>query len=125
MTSWYTHGLANFYLEGCNFLTVAVSTCANNSAHSLLLLWGPEAQGDFTCWCQLRGLWTFVALHGAFVLISFMLCQFELARSIQLCPYNAIVFSTPIVVFVSIFLIYPLGQFGWFFVPSFGVAAIF
>ncbi|KAF4402753.1 hypothetical protein G4B88_010205 [Cannabis sativa] len=45
VTSWYSHGLAT---------------------HSLLLLWGPEAQGDFTRWCQLGGLWTFVALHGAF-----------------------------------------------------------
>ena len=36
--------------------------------HSLLFLWGPEAQGDFTRWCQLGGLWTFVALHGAFAL---------------------------------------------------------
>ncbi|KAK4707324.1 hypothetical protein R3W88_033098 [Solanum pinnatisectum] len=101
VTSWYTHGLA--YL-----------------AHSLLLLWGPEAQGDFTRWCQLGGLWTFVALHGAFVLIGFMLRQFELARSVQLRPYNAIAFSGPIVVFVSVFLIYPLGQSGWFFAPSFG-----
>jgi photosystem II P680 reaction center D2 protein len=38
-----------------------------------------------------------------------MLRQFELAQSVQLRPYNAIVFSTPIVVFVFIFLIYPLG----------------
>ncbi|CAH8353474.1 unnamed protein product, partial [Eruca vesicaria subsp. sativa] len=38
---------------GCNFLTAAVSTPANSLAHSLLLLWGPEAQGDFTRWCQL------------------------------------------------------------------------
>ncbi|KAL5645183.1 hypothetical protein ACJX0J_001227 [Zea mays] len=71
VTSWYTHGLASSYLEGCNFLTAAVSTPANSLAHSLLLLWGPEAQGDFTRWCQLGGrqlggLWTFVALHGAF-----------------------------------------------------------
>ncbi|KAJ9535615.1 hypothetical protein OSB04_un001241 [Centaurea solstitialis] len=86
VTSWYTHGLASSYLEGCNFLTAAVSTPANSLAHSLLLLWGPEAQGDFTRWCQLGGLWTFVALHGAFGLI---------------------------------------GQSGWFFAPSFGVAAIF
>ncbi|KAL2899555.1 Photosystem II CP43 reaction center protein [Bienertia sinuspersici] len=43
-------------------------------------------------------------------LISFMLRQFELARSVQLRPYNAIAFS---------------GQSGWFFAPSFGVAAIF
>ena len=95
VTSWYTHGLASSYLEGCNFLTAAVSTPANSLAHSLLLLWGPEAQGDFTRWCQLGGLWTFVALHGAFGLIGFMLRQFELARSVQLRPYNAIAFSAP------------------------------
>uniref|UniRef100_A0A803M6L1 Photosystem II D2 protein n=1 Tax=Chenopodium quinoa TaxID=63459 RepID=A0A803M6L1_CHEQI len=125
VTSWYTHGLSSSYLEGCNFLTTIVSTPANSLAHSLLLLWGPEAQGDFTRWCQLGGLWTFVALHGAFALIGFMLRQFELARSVQLCPYNAIAFSGPIAVFVSVFLIYPLGQSDWFFAPSFGVAAIF
>ena len=62
VTSWYTHGLASSYLEGCNFLTAAVSTPPNCMGHSLLLLWGPEAQGDFTRWCQLGGLWTFVAL---------------------------------------------------------------
>jgi len=44
---------------------------------------------------------------------------FELARSVQLRPYNAIAFSGPIAVFVSVFLS------GWFFAPSFGVAAIF
>jgi photosystem II P680 reaction center D2 protein len=54
-----------------------------------------------------------------------MLRQFKLARSVQLWPYNAISFSDPIVVFVSVFLIYPLGQSGWFFAPSFDVAAIF
>ncbi|GER27659.1 photosystem II D2 protein [Striga asiatica] len=70
VTSWYTHGLASSYLEGCNFLTAAVSTPANSLSHSLLLLWGPEAQGDLTRWCQLGGLWTFVALHGAFGLIG-------------------------------------------------------
>jgi photosystem II P680 reaction center D2 protein len=125
VTSWYTHGLATSYLEGCNFLTAAVSTPANSMAHSLLFLWGPEAQGDFTRWCQLGGLWTFVALHGSFGLIGFMLRQFEIARSVNLRPYNAIAFSAPIAVFVSVFLIYPLGQSGWFFAPSFGVAAIF
>ncbi|CAH8341700.1 unnamed protein product, partial [Eruca vesicaria subsp. sativa] len=41
------------WFTGCNFLTAAVSTPANSLAHSLLLLWGPEAQGDFTRWCQL------------------------------------------------------------------------
>jgi photosystem II P680 reaction center D2 protein len=84
VTSWYTHGLASSYLEGCNFLTTIFSTPANSLAHSLLLLWGTEAQGYFTRWCQLGGLWTFVALHGAFGLIGFMLRQFELARSVQL-----------------------------------------
>ncbi|MFS7898114.1 putative photosystem II [Helianthus anomalus] len=107
VTSWYTHGLASPYLEGYNFLTTTFSTPANSLAHSLLLLWGPKAQGYFTPWCQLGGMWTFVALHGAFGLIGFMLCQFELARSVQLQPYNAIVFSSPIAIFVSIFLIYP------------------
>ncbi|KAL0771689.1 hypothetical protein Bca101_036840 [Brassica carinata] len=125
VTSWYTHGLASSYLEGCNFLTAAVSTPAKSLAHFLLLLWGPEAQGDFTRWCQLGGLWAFVALHSAFALIGFMLRQFELARSVQLRPYNAITFSGPIAVFVFVFLIYLLGQSGWFFAPSFGVAAIF
>jgi photosystem II P680 reaction center D2 protein len=125
VTSWYTHGLATSYLEGCNVLTAAVSTPANSIGHSLLFLWGPEAQGNLTRWFQLGGLWTFVALHGAFGLIGFMLRQFEIARSVRLRPYNAIAFSAPIAVFVSVFLIYPLGQSGWFFAPSFGVAAIF
>ncbi|XLT58803.1 hypothetical protein HN873_051407 [Arachis hypogaea] len=35
---------------------------------------------------------------GAFALIGFMLRQFELARSVQLRPYNAIAFSGPIAV---------------------------
>ena len=43
----YTHGLATSYLEGANFLTAAVSTPADAMGHSLLLLWGPESQGDF------------------------------------------------------------------------------
>ena len=102
-----------------------VSTPADAMGHSLLLLWGPESQGDFQRWVQLGGLWNFVALHGAFALIGFMLRQFELARLIGIRPYNAIAFSGPIAVFVSVFLIYPLGQSSWFFAPSFGVAAIF
>lgn len=125
VTSWYTHGLASSFLEGCNVLTAAVSTPPNSMGHSLLFVWGPEAQGDFTRWCQLGGLWAFIALHGAFGLIGFMLRQFEIARSVNLRPYNAIAFSAPIAVFTSVFLIYPLGQSGWFFAPSFGVASIF
>ena len=53
--------LASSYLEGANFLTAAVSTPADVMGHSLLLLWGPESQGDFQRWCQLGGLWSFVA----------------------------------------------------------------
>jgi photosystem II P680 reaction center D2 protein len=78
--------------------------------HSLLFEWGPEAQGDFVRWCQLGGLWNFVALHGTFSLIGFMLRQFEIARLLGLRPYNALAFSAPIAVFTSVFLIYPLGQ---------------
>jgi photosystem II P680 reaction center D2 protein len=125
VTSWYTHGLASSFLEGCNFLTAAVSTPANSMGHSLLLLWGPEAQGDITRWFQIGGLWTFVALHGSFGVIGFCLRQFEIARLVGIRPYNAIAFSGPIAVFVTVFLVYPLGQASWFFAPSFGVAAIF
>ena len=56
LQSWYTHGLASSYLEGANFLTAAVSTPADAMGHSLLLLWGPESQGDFVRWVQLGGL---------------------------------------------------------------------
>jgi photosystem II P680 reaction center D2 protein len=54
----------------------------------------------------------------------FHVTPIEIARAVKIRPYNAIAFSGPIAVFVSVFLIYPLGQ-GWFFAPSFGVAAIF
>ena len=106
-------------------MTAAVSTPSNVSGHSLLLLWGPEADGSFSRWLTLGGLWTFTALHGSLGLVGFMLRQFEIAREIRLRPYNALAFSAPIAVFVSVFLVYPLGQSGWFFAPSFGVAGIF
>jgi photosystem II P680 reaction center D2 protein len=125
VTSWYTHGLASSFLEGCNFLTVAVSTPANGMAHSLLFVWGPEAQGELVRWFQIGGLWAFVAFHGAFGAIGFCLRQFEIARLVGIRPYNAVAFSGPIVVFLTVFLVYPLGQASWFFAPSFGVAAIF
>jgi photosystem II P680 reaction center D2 protein len=67
--------LATSFLEGCNVLTAAVSTPSNSMGHSLLLLWGPEAQTDFTRWLQLGGLWTFVALHGSFALIGCAACS--------------------------------------------------
>lgn len=57
-----------------------------------------------------------MAFHGTLGLVGFMLRQFEIARSIRLRPYNALAFSAPIAVFVSVFLVYPLGQTGWFFV---------
>ena len=125
VTSWYTHGLASSYLEGANFLTAAVSTPADAMGHSLLLLWGPESQGDFQRWPNLGDSGILYASTVSFALIGFMLRQFELARLIGIRPYNAIAFSGPIAVFVSVFLIYPLGQSSWFFAPSFGVAAIF
>jgi photosystem II P680 reaction center D2 protein len=125
VSSWYTHGLATSYLEGCNVLTAAVSTPANSLGHSLLFLWGPEAQWNFTRWCQLGGLWTFTALHGIFALMGFCLRQIEIARLVGIRPYNALAFSAPIAVYVATFLIYPLGQSGWFFAPSFGIAGIF
>ena len=117
VTSWYTHGLASSYLEGANFLTWL--------CQRLLTLWVIlffyfgvlRAQGDFVRWCQLGELWAFVALHGAFALIGFMLRQFEISRLVGIRPYNAIAFSGPIAVFVSVFLIYPLGQSSWFFAP--------
>ncbi|KAG8369421.1 hypothetical protein BUALT_Bualt14G0010400 [Buddleja alternifolia] len=74
--------IKDFYLR--NPLEGALSGLVHSLAHSLLVLWGPEAQGDFTRWCQLSGLWTFVAMHGIFGLIGLLLRQFELARSVQL-----------------------------------------
>jgi photosystem II P680 reaction center D2 protein len=125
VTSWYTHGLASSYLEGCNFLTVAVSTPPNSFGHSLILLWGPESQGLLTRWFQIGGLWAFIAFHGIFGLTAFSLRQFEISRLVGIRPYNAIAFTGPIAVFTAVFLIYPLGQSSWFFAPSFGVVAIF
>lgn len=125
VSSWYTHGLASSYLEGCNFITAAVSTPANCMGHSLLLLWGEECQGNITRWFQIGGLWNFIALHGLFGVIGFSLRQYEISRLVNIRPYNALAFTGPISVYVAVFLIYPLGQASWFFAPSFGVAGIF
>ena len=70
VTSRFTHGLASSYLEGCNALTVAVSTPSNAIGHSTLALWGPEADGNLTRWFVLGGLWTFVAFHGTLGLVG-------------------------------------------------------
>jgi photosystem II P680 reaction center D2 protein len=68
VTSWFTHGLATSYLEGCNVLTAAVSTPPNCMGHSLLLLWGAEAQGYFTRWVLMGGFWTFMLSMVSLVL---------------------------------------------------------
>ncbi|KAG5580107.1 hypothetical protein H5410_050734 [Solanum commersonii] len=91
VTSWYTHGLAS-YLEGRNFLIAAFSTF-------VVVTMGSSSTRRFYSLVSIGGLWTFVALHGAFGLIGFMLRQFELARSAQLRPYNAIAFSVQFVLF--------------------------
>ena len=115
VTSTFTHNLATSYLEGCNFLSGAVSTPPDSMGHSL----GPEAQGYFTRWVLMGGLWTFIAFHGLSSIIAFCLRQFEIARLVNIRPYNALAFSGPIAVYTSVFLIYPLGQ------SSFGIAPIF
>ena len=53
-------------------VAAAVSTPSNILGHSIVSYWGIEAQVSFTRWCQLGGLWTFVAFHGALGLIGFM-----------------------------------------------------
>ena len=93
VTSFFTHGLVTSYLEACNFLTAAVSTPANSMAHSLLLLWGPEAHLGFTAWVCIGGLWTFIAFHGLIGLIAFSLRQFEIARLVLIRPYNAVSYT--------------------------------
>jgi photosystem II P680 reaction center D2 protein len=125
ITSWYSHGLASSYIEGCNFVTVSVSTPPNCFGHSLTLAWGAEAQGSLVRWFQMGGLWTYLAFHGLIGCVGFNLRQFEIASLVNIRPYNAIAFSGPISVFISVFLVYPLGQSAWYFAPSFGVASIF
>ena len=114
VTSWFTHGLATSYLEGCNFITAAVSTPSNCMGHSLIILWGSEAQGSFTRWVLIGGCWTFIAFHGLFGIIAFSLRQFEIARLVNIRPYNALAFTGPVAVYTSVFFIYPLGQPSWF-----------
>ena len=119
VTSWFTHGSATSYLEGCNFLTASVSTPPNSLGHSLLLLWGPEAQGSLTRWFQLGGLWPMIAFHGLFGPVAFSLRQFEIARLVSIRPYNALAFTGPVVVFTSVFLADPLAQSSRLFGPNY------
>jgi len=64
VTSWYTYALASSYLEGCNFITVAVSTPASAMGHSLLLLWGPESSSIFRKWVLIGEIWAFISFYG-------------------------------------------------------------
>lgn len=125
VSSWFTHGLATSYIEGCNWLTAAVSTPANCMGHSLLFLWGREAQGVLEFWCWMGGLWVFVSAHGAFGALFFCLRQLEIARLVRIRPYNALAFLGPLMVFWAVFVVYPAGQSSWFFGASYGVAAVF
>ena len=69
------------------------------------------------------GGFLFSAMHGS--LVSSSLIRETSNLSGVAIWATALAFSAPIAVFVSVFLIYPLGQSGWFFAPSFGVAGIF
>ena len=60
------------------------------------------------------GCWTFIAFHGLFGIIAFSLRQFEIARLVNIRPYNALAFTGPVAVYTSVFFIYPLGQSSWF-----------
>jgi photosystem II P680 reaction center D2 protein len=80
--------------------------------HSLLL-YGVLKQGDFTR-CVKLVAFGHLLLYTV-LLVGFCLRQFEIARLVGIRPYNAIAFSGPIAVFVSVFLLYPLGQASWFF----------
>jgi photosystem II P680 reaction center D2 protein len=103
LTSWFTHGLASSYIEGCNFLTAAVSTPANCMGHSSLFLWGREALSTFPTWLFIGGLWTFISAHAAFGTIFFCLRQLEIARLVRIRPYNALAFLGPLIVFTTVF----------------------
>ena len=126
VTSWYTHGLASSYLEGANFLTVAVSTPADSYGSLPAAAVGSRGPG------RLRPLvpdWWFVELRRP---ARCFRSDWLHAASVRSRPTGRPAsvqrhrfFSAPIAVFVSVFLMYPLGQSSWFFAPSFGVAAIF
>ena len=120
VTSWYTHGLASSpILRARIFLQLQFRLLLTSWVIVFFFSGVLKLRETFVRWCQLGGLWSFVALHGAFALIGFMLRQFEISRLVGIRPYNAIAFSGPIAVFrLAVFLIYPLGQSSWFFAPS-------
>ena len=95
VTSWYSHGLASSYIEGCNFVTVSVSTPPNCFGHSLTLAWGAEAQECVVRWFQMGGLWTYLGFHSCVGCVGFNLRQFEIASLVNIRAYNVIAFSGP------------------------------
>jgi len=126
VTSWYTHGLASSFLEGCNFLNCSCFYTSKQYGSLSTSYFGDlKLKVILLVGSKLVVFGHFIALHGSFGVIGFCLRQFEIARLVGIRPYNAIAFSGPIAVFVTVFLVYPLGQASWFFAPSFGVAAIF
>ena len=119
---------------GSQLVILRVLIFLQRQCQRLLMLWVIlffyfgvlKSQGDFVRWMPTWGTLGFCGAPRSLRSYRFYACsQFELARLIGIRPYNAIAFSGPIAVFVSVFLIYPLGQSSWFFAPSFGVAAIF
>ena len=122
---WFTHYIASSYLEGCNFIRAAVSTPSNSMGHSVLLFWGSELQGFISRWFIIGGSQIFLGFHRLVGVGAFCLWQFEISRIVSIRPYNALPFTVPIITYVSVFILYPLGKASWFFGPSFGVAAIF
>jgi hypothetical protein len=74
----------------------------------------------FAPWCESRSRW----LHF-FMLFVPVAGLWASAIGVVGLAFNAIAFSAPIAVFLSVFIIYPLGQSAWFFAPSFDVAGIF
>ncbi len=71
--------------------------------HSLLYFGVLSLKATSSAGVNLEGFGPLL-LHGAFALIGFMLRQFEISRLVGIRPYNAIAFSGPIAVFVSVFI---------------------
>ena len=74
--SLFTHDLASSYLEGCNFITAAVSTPSNCMGHSVFLLWGSELQGFISRWFIMGGSWIFLGFYGLVGVGAFCIRQF-------------------------------------------------
>ncbi|KAM0931989.1 putative photosystem II [Dioscorea sansibarensis] len=71
MDDWLRQETVSFFVGWSGLLLFpcayfALGGLVHSLAHSLLLLWGPEAQGDFTRWCQLGGLWDFCSSPWCF-----------------------------------------------------------